>query len=270
MATLVKRGIGAPDSIKYASGKPTVPSTIPYKKSTTLMDMAELAVRIGSPISMDRRGDVFFYDDFESGLSKVLKAVAGTGTLTMSSATARSGFLSAKIFVPSTVANDKTVVIWGPPYVTNTKMGAEISFSSDSLQRTRKGRFNLVIEDQFVGGRWTAEVRIALSDNGQEIYYRASDGTYTLLDTYPIISGSLLNFHSLKLVCDLTTHKYERLIFKDTEWDLSALNMLLETGAALIGKTSGINATVYDYFLGSDITMYIDDLILTINEPPNE
>jgi len=62
-----------------------------------LTDMGELAARLGSINTYDRRGDVIFLDSFESGLTAWSPSSACTGSdLVQSAKHARSGGFSAK------------------------------------------------------------------------------------------------------------------------------------------------------------------------------
>jgi len=62
-----------------AHGTPDWGVTASKKTIYSLHDMGELAVRLGSIVSFDRRGDVIFSDSFQNGLGKVYASGVGAG-----------------------------------------------------------------------------------------------------------------------------------------------------------------------------------------------
>ena len=69
-------------------------------------DLGELAVRLGSPISHDRRGDVIWWDDFECTLNKWQTVANGAGSsVALSDARARNGRYSALLISGSAVVD---------------------------------------------------------------------------------------------------------------------------------------------------------------------
>ena len=63
------------------------------------VDVAELVVRLGSPVSFDRRGNVVLIDDFAASVIKWSYPGYGTGNgHELSTAWAKSGSQSLKLF----------------------------------------------------------------------------------------------------------------------------------------------------------------------------
>ncbi|GAJ22875.1 unnamed protein product, partial [marine sediment metagenome] len=102
----------------------------------SLSDMAELATRLGSIVTFDRRGDVAFLDDYESGIEKWVESHAeGTewGTVGLSARAAESGSFSTKLVTKGTV-DGYAQVIYTLPYWNpiNGRLGVEIKFTLPS------------------------------------------------------------------------------------------------------------------------------------------
>lgn len=225
----------------------------------TIEDLGELAARLKSIDTFDRRGNVILLDDFESGIEgwEVDGNPAGwTGVWTAERH--RNGGFSLKL---TTKPEDEAWVeaFKGYPYPTPSRLGFEFNFIyglySESIE---------FFHDIYDGSNYyRAYVRFI--PNTKRWQYLASDGvTWTNLDpAYDIIQLERM-FHTVKLVVDMTTGKYSHLIVNDHTFDMSKISMYTigSPGTHRIYSTFKIiadrNDTAYTY---------IDDFIGTINEP---
>ncbi len=108
--------------------------TTKYKMTNIFsnIDTAELAVRLGSGVIYDRRGNVVDYDDFEHGSLKWDNDfTAHAGTVAVSTDTARSGGKSLKIVTANAVADRMNIYRYVTPTF-NTNIGMELSFAGVS------------------------------------------------------------------------------------------------------------------------------------------
>jgi len=71
--------------------------------------------------------------------------------------------------------------------------------------------------------------------------------------------------HTMKLVVDLNTDRYVRFILNETEYDLSAYSA--NTFANPDQPHLGVKAILYST-AGFNADCWVDDIILTQNEPP--
>ena len=74
----------------------------------------------------------------------------------------------------------------------------------------------------------------------------------------------IYDFHNIKLVADLVSGKYVRLLINNTEWDMSAYNFskVNSTLAARCRATFQLHDVD-----GYAFTCWQDDFVYTINEP---
>lgn len=224
----------------------------------SLSDMAELAARLGSIVTYDRRGDVIWLDDFEGGIECWKRVVSGDdGAIEWVADAKHSGGFSAKLIAGKTDDHNAAIerVLFAPAL---SKIGLEVSvathLSTSYLQLmlivytgTHGFRFILTYGD--VNNRWF----LHNSGGGDTIF--ATDITYNKGDAA---------WQTFKFVIDLVTGKYVRAILGGVTYDLSAYD----------GYTETLEATPYMRFYivntgreGYNDYIFIDDVILTQNEP---
>ena len=223
-----------------------------------LADMGELAVRLGSIVTHDRRGDVIWFDDFEGGVEKWIRSGGGIGHEEVwSSEAARFGDFSLKL-TTGDLTDDYAQGYRLHAYPALSKLGFESSIFGE----------NVLMEVH-----WQIEV-----DTGSDIYrfeikldnstgtwaYLNSGGTYTNLSPAKTLYMSLPMFHIVKLVVDPESCEYVRLIVDDYTYDLSGLvgykdgTTTFEWMATLVKVI-----TLTDY----SRTLHLDSAIGTQNEP---
>lgn len=266
MATIVKtftvasRGVGLPD---YSQRKPV--GQVPVGPVHTSTDVAELAARLGSPITHDRRGNVMLVDDFGSGIQGWSVSGSGAGWAVIpSSKRARSGGFSCKL-TTGAVSGGLANIARYLPYPTLSKLGFELAFT----MRQHIYEYHLYIYVYDGTNRHKAKVRYLYlgPPPGNDILQVDDNGTWTDLATGLYAYASEYEFHIMKLVADFVTKKYTRLIFDDLEYDISSYNLESEanpTGSHMLAHFQVVNdATAFNY------NCYADDAIITQNEPRN-
>lgn len=219
---------------------------------------AELAVRLGSIVSYERRGQVIWMDDFEAALLKWDTDMYGVGAaVALSTASARNGGQSVKLTTGNAVGDFAAIgrITYLPP---STRLGVECSFAFEN--EIEKIVLGFYIYD---GVKWyfPALVYRPLTD---ELQYCSGFETYTTiqsgLDFYP----HPLAYSTFKLVVDWTTKKYVRAFVNGVLYDLSAYDMFSITYAEtprLVSFVEVWNGSAGNHYV------YADDFILTQNEP---
>lgn len=231
------------------------------EKRTTygLADMGELAARLGSIVTFDRRGDVIWYEDFEDTYNKwTLLSGVDTGTVAQSNERARRGDNSLKI-TTGALSGGATGSYHQEPYPVLSKVGFEAHCHIYHATITFRVRVSIYTGTQRLRGG------LAYDKPNTKWQYHNSGGTWTDLITgvdYP--TGNTL-FVPCKLVIDPTAQTYVRGIFSNREEDMSAIG--LQVTADLV---TAPHIEVYIYGLSAGTAnqiCYFDDIIITQNEP---
>ncbi len=217
----------------------------------------ELAARLGSIHTFDRRGEVVFQDDFESGVVHFSQSISGLGNISITNAYAHGGALSAKIVTGATT-NNYSRMTKQLPYPTLTKVGFECRF----IPLNGDGALDFMIKYQKPGTslRYDATVRYNNNDGTLSIYN--SSGGYTDLATS--LNFAITDFSVIKLVMDPTNNKYDRLMLNNNDYSLSQYDIYSGNSVASESFKIEVQATT---LANVSIKAYIDDVIATKNEP---
>ena len=178
-------------------------------------DLAELAARLGSICTFDRRGSIFFMDDFESGVNKWrFHGQSALGTFDSFAGYAHSGGYCGRLITRAVTNAYAQIERWFS-FPQRVKMGFEISFTLD-------GNVSF-IEWGFYGfdaNEWINPL-VYYDVAANKLYYGKYGGGYQEFASNVDLLQQDYCFHTAKLVVDLTTNKYVRFILNDTEYDLS-------------------------------------------------
>lgn len=223
-----------------------------------VQDAGELAVRVGSIVSYDRRGNVIFLDDFEDGLARWGTATSGLGAgVTLSADAARSRAYSVKLTGGSDDSRFARLSQVRPIPVEG-KIGVEVSFTNKSDLSTFE--IHVAIDDRTNIHR----ARVRFDEQADDFEYYDSAGVWQDIDADKPCYNLMYTFHTMKLVFDLSTDKYIRAMLNDEEYDLSAHSM--QTAAS--GGLEQMATYIYVYStVGNNTVSYVDDVIFTQNEP---
>ena len=243
--TVRTRGIGLPD---YAQPKPV--SGVPVGPVHTSTDIAELAARQGSPNTFDRRGNVLWMDGFENGIKNWVIDV-GLGEVSWDTAFVRNGGFSIK--VDSTGGPQRIMRYMAFPFL--SRMGFEFSFHPEvfpggDIELSIFLRKELVIYEA------------AIRSNLDTWEYNDNAGWHNLSPDVPTTDAANL-FATIKLVADFATNEYVRLIVNNTTFIMDGKPIRIAPGVLMWDPRMEIRLEV------SDNIIWIDDFIVTTNEPPN-
>jgi len=221
------------------------------------LDDAELAARLGSVDTFDRRGNVAWMDDFEAPVSKW--SLIGDGldneqAITVVHSRMGSQSLMLKAGTTNTQSAEAATII---PYRIDGRIGFEYSwtrgFGMDNMAlylRTFTGAAYVFSGLRFTGATGT-------------LAYYDSAGNFQPIEAGISMAESDYSFTPMKLVIDTDRGYYVRALLSEHEWDLSAHRC--RTGA--VGTAASIRPTI-EYYGGAiaPSPSYIDCAILTINE----
>lgn len=234
--------------------------TTKYRMATVFgqIDNSELAARIGSVNTFDRRGNVVFIDDFEGSTLFWESATSGTDAdVSIVADRGKLGSQSCKL-----TAGDGAT---GQAYIYRLlgaqvlgKLGIESSFTIDS-DTTR-----VDLELRYYDGinYHSGMVRYVKASDKFQIW----DTTLGYVDVLTSYSLDFLNtaFHTMKLVIDIDTKKYVRLLVNNQSIDLSAYTLKEYADATKTSIRFGIYHVSAE---ASAAPIWVDNIIITQNEP---
>lgn len=222
-------------------------------------DIGELAVRLGSIVSYDRRGDVIFLEDFSKGLTRWETTLIGVGAAAaIANDRFRTSGFSCKLTTGSTLTGEAAIYrYFGVPIY--SRIGLEVSFSVGTP-----------------AGILIFYIRVHTGTEYHQWQARYNVGT-GVLEFWDIVTGwwhdvgfgyTLYNtsteFHTLKLVGDFDTNKYVRLMLDDFSIDLSGFDCLITPNVA--NPYMQTTVEVYPVPVANQ-NYWLDDIIVTQNEP---
>jgi hypothetical protein len=228
-------------------------------KSTTygLQDMAELAARLGSPVTFDRRGDVVFLTSFENGLAGWSVSGTGTGAYAIPCTTpVRTKGTAIKI-ATGNLASDEGAIVREVPFPTLGKIGLEASFV------VYPGIRYAGIEMLFYTGTHLTQFVCLYKHTTGELYIY-TDAGWIRIGTPGIVFENYTHFNTMKLVGDILLGRYERLLWNQHTYILTSYGPNVTSEPSIRRLAVGI----YD-IAHVDGSPYIKvcDVILTQNEP---
>ncbi len=220
-------------------------------------DLAELAARIFSINTYDRRGKVVWWDDFRGGMNGWTTATSGTGAaVALSTAHPKWSPFCVKMTAGSDTLRQAYLLRylgeWGVDAI-----GFELSVA-----------FPTAFSSFYCGlglydGVTHHQAACILSDVNDKIYYNDEDGASQELDDLMLTTPDGVPYITMKLVADFTEDKYVRFMVDRDEYDLSAYSLYAAAN------------TTYRYLLiaarltgraGENDYCYVDGVIVTQEE----
>lgn len=220
-------------------------------------ELLEQAVRLGSISVFERSGTTLFMDDFEAPTLKWEVTGSGTGAEAVLSTTyILKGSQSCKITGGSTADKSLELIRRLPaPAVAN--FGLEFAYNYNS------NIDDLTITLYYYDSLKEHKAQIIIDYASQFIKYLDSAGDKLAVNSLPLPYDSADLFHNIKLVADFINNKYVKLIYDDTEYDISSYsyyrsNSANEKHIAISIKITHGEATTQ--------SIYLDSCIFTTNE----
>ena len=227
----------------------------------SVVDLGELAVRLGSIVSFDRRGDVVWMDGFEDGILKWVTLASGTGAaVAVSPEKARNGGHSAKLTTGSSGIYTAEITHYSP-FPLLSKFGIEMHATiNDDLSA-------LYLTLDIFDGSDMIRAQIAYEPSTNKLYYQNSAGAMVEFASGVDLYAYDYLFHAFKLVVNGVDEEYVRLIVDGTEYslaDIAVRKTTNATGAHLEVRITAVGDS------GGNYSIYVDDVIITQNEPAND
>jgi len=231
-----------------------VPTTTIYP----VLDVGELAARLKSIVTFDRRGNVISLDDFEDTLMRWNSNQTMNGDrLFQTAEAARSGSFSVKMITPNAASTD-TYLFRFLPLPVLSKIGLEFSYAMYLYIQY------IYIVLAFGDSDGQYDFRLRYDRANRTMAYLNSGGTYTDLSGTPSHQLLYHNWNTIKFVADYENKKYVRALLNNFSWSLADIAPKFNSGVyspALYVEARITNKSIGDHYI------YLDDFILTQNEP---
>lgn len=239
----------------------------------SVADLGELAARLGSPVTFDRRGDVVWHDDFEAGVHKWSWAGFGPGYgrgVMPCAHRSRNGRRSARLNSGREAGYETQQVehVSHLPAITPLpRLGFEASFAYDA----GVAYAGLYLQVYLGGGSapfYRYRVRYDIPNSRLEYWTAAGEWDTLLEDVYGLRAP---DFNTCKLVVDgqpsVGLASYTRILFNEHEILMDAYEP--EAGTAASSASCWQAGLVMEGKPGLSASAWFDDVILTHNEPRN-
>ena len=229
-------------------------------KETTaaVSDMGEVAARLGSIVTYDKRGDVV---DFDSCEDAVLRWAVYPGTVNdyarLDSTSVKSGSQAIRLHSDN-VSGAGVTITRGIPVLASKRLGFEVSFS-----RLSTGVNLQLLIYYFTGVKYYLAA-LKLDNFIRKLYvWNIAGGWTEVADSGYLFEMNFL-FSTVKLVADFEALLYQRLLFNPYEHDISSIPLysFLNTAAPHIMMHISLNNLDA---AGGDV--WIEDIVWTQAEP---
>jgi len=219
--------------------------------------MGELAARMGSPVTFNREGSILLIDTFESGHSRWELTGIAPYEAKISSEWARYGAYSLKFDVAANAAKYALMDTYFP-YPVPGRYGVEFSMRINSHIGT------VHMDLRFFDGKQRQKYLLYLYPIAEQLkIWDRTLGITTVVDPLPVQTAGAI-WHTLKLVVDMSTQYYQRIILDGSEYDLTDYRpTVLGTDSA---PYAFLRMQFNGYATGAGV-VYVDDVLITQNEP---
>lgn len=222
-----------------------------------LDDMAELAVRLGSPDVWDRRGDVYHIQDFEYGIQSWDSIVTGTGaSMFLTGLGANQGGYCADLYTAS-ASGGNVHYRRGFPLTKSRKLGVEVHFKPI----VNFGRIESWID--WYDGSYHRYAFIRFNAVTKAISYKASDGSLVTIIEDIEWDPLVQYYHFFKWTVDFDNEEYLWLRYNERTVDMSGIPFFVEADTE--HPSFIVNFRFYDDGTGQGHCR-LDTIVLTYNE----
>lgn len=221
--------------------------------------IGELAVRTHAPpMAFEKRGNVIYFDDYESSTQKFNDYLTGASTLNLSADTAKYKDFSVKCIAAAAVNS-------GMKYIHHDfhvgRIGVEFSVATEETDDFRiQCDIRYFDGVKLYKGSWLCDMALPNTD----LDILDSDGNYYQIGDFDYESDKNA-WTTLKIVLDLNTKGYLRFMAFGQEYDISAYSM--QESVAAYPPHLQVWIHCRNMTGGGFKTVYFDNYILTDNEP---
>jgi len=230
----------------------------PRQTTYGLDDVGEAAVRLGSPVLWDRRGDVLYATDFSEGIGSFQTQVSGASArVALHTEHSRHGAYSVGLHAGSD-GGRYALLHLALPFQFLSAVGLEASFSLHNETEYLGIRFH------WFDGAYKYSAGLRIEPQVPRLVFMHSGGGWGVLeDPFPR-HLCWRPEHTAKVVADMAAQRYVRILVDERTYDMRAYDVV---------QAVDVRAP-YWYFViihGGLATctpyVYVDNVIVTQNEP---
>ena len=224
----------------------------------SVSDMGELAARLDSIDTYDRRGNVLFLESFDNDIGRWEVATSGAGaSVAVSSEHSIRGLCSMKMVAGSTVSRSAKATARMSPVIAS-RFGFEIAVTLDTNMESWIGQ-----NDFYTGAlKISAGFKYVRATNQWSVLTTGGAWLVVPIPAAPYFSPYL--FYFSKSVFDISKLAYVREIMANYTYDLSAIPLCVAADATAPHYESWIQLISQG---GFNAVSYLDSCIVTYNEP---
>ena len=220
--------------------------------------MGELAARLGSIVTYDRRGNVLLLESFEDDIAKWETEISGAGASVVCSAEhSIRGLCSMKLTAGSTLLRYAKATARLNP-ITTTRFGTEIGLTLDTNMESWEGWNNYYTGAYRISGAFKF-------DRALNKFYILTSGDTWLELALPVVPAfSNYLFYFSKSVFDIDLLTYIRHVTANISYDISAVPLSV---------IPDLTTPMLEFYIkitsqpGFNAVSYLDSCIMTYNEP---
>ena len=239
-------------------GAPDYSNVRAYGPLHRLDDLAELAGRLGSPVTYDRRGSVLFLATFANGSGQFgLTSVGSGASLGVTPETFLSGPFSLRMLTSNVTDEISTVHTRIAIPEKTSKLGLEAGVSFTDVEVG----FDIQIS-HYTGAKLYQYTLIYRSDQDR-LYIVSPTGSGILDDNLVLYPGSHA-WHKMKIVVDFENNTYLRALMDEDAYDVSDFDAYVYTNTEPKRIDVRLHGATRD---NTTREIHWDNVIITQNEP---
>jgi hypothetical protein len=230
----------------------------PGAERSLMLDVGELAARIGAHDFYDRRGQVLWWDHAQGGLAPWIRSGGGTGNAVdiLADQSYMGGFaIEMKAGSDGSQVSQISHHFAAPEL---NRWGAEIAIGFP----TEFDYFQLKL--RLFDGSAIHIAQVELDNTDEKIRVLTTGGVLVDVDDLYNLVSTVATYHHLKLVADFESDEYVRLLLNSEEYDLSGV--ALDTDPSVEPPHQRLSLHHFGRAATNDRAL-VGNAILTVGEP---
>lgn len=224
----------------------------------SVVDLGELAARLGSPLIVDRRGHMLLLDSFAEGLGRWGQNGSLAGDVVSLDVGHGSADAYAALLTTDAGATNDLNMFREVGYTPGGRVGFQFQWTPIFRLLYIYGMFRFTGPGGTVNAGWK---------------FAPSSGTLQIVDSSGVVAtlgvglgsvGSIAGYNSAKLIVDVTARRFVQLVWQGVAYNLSAYALDLD-GVGVLSNLGMLVEVQGDSPFTSQT--YVDDCVLTVDEP---